>query len=330
MKNKYLQYSTIIILVFFLFSSCENKNQETEKESGIIEEINAFPILYKHFEREADYINTMAPSVIKPEFVFKQLGDNILLIDIRSNEDFVKGHIKNAVNVKPSNIIEYLWKSAVPSKLDKIIIIDKNGNDAGYIAGILRLLNYRNIYSLKWGMAGWNKSFASPWLKATENDKTDIITNIPDSIGIAGNFPYIKSCESTCIDALEKRSNDLLNKDMSENKISINELMLDPDKYYLIAYLPKEIYDMGHIKGSIQYEPRISLVKDSILNTLPLDKTIVTYCYTGHHTAYLTAYLQLLGYNARNLEYGANSFMSSVMRSRGHATFKGSNYPYVK
>lgn len=318
-----------------LISGCSNNanSEGKEKDNAIIEEMNAFPELIKHFERERNYINESAPSVIKPEFVFKQLKGNIHLIDIRSAVDFAKGHIEGAINVSHKNIITHLWEDVVPSKLEKIIIIGYNGNDAGYVASVLQLINYNKVYAMKWGMAGWNKKFATDnWLSKTSNKYANILVSKLDSLNPSGDYPYIKSCESTCMEALEKRATDLLQKDYSEVSIEIDELLANPDDYYIISYMPKKFYDKFHLPTARYYEPFITLTKDSLLNTLPLDKTIVTYCYSGHHSAFVTAFLNILGYKAKNLEYGTNAFMIDALKENKLKVFTTNNlknYPYI-
>jgi hypothetical protein len=39
----------------------------------------------------------------------------------------------------------------------------------------------------------------------------------------------------------------------------------------------------------------------------------VIYCGTGHNSGFATAYLRLLGYDARTLKYGNNGFMYDKM-----------------
>jgi rhodanese-related sulfurtransferase len=55
------------------------------------------------------------------------------------------------------------------------------------------------------------------------------------------------------------------------------------------------------------------------MSTIPLDKTIVVYCGTGHSSAFATAYLRLFGYDARTLRYGNNSFMHNRMIAKKEA-----------
>ena len=47
--------------------------------------------------------------------------------------------------------------------------------------------------------------------------------------------------------------------------------------------------------------------------TIPADKPVVVYCSTGHNSAFATAYLRLLGYDARTLKFGNNGFMFDKM-----------------
>jgi rhodanese-related sulfurtransferase len=49
------------------------------------------------------------------------------------------------------------------------------------------------------------------------------------------------------------------------------------------------------------------------MSTIPVDKTVVVYCGTGHNSGFVTAYLRLFGYDARTLKYGNNGFMHDRM-----------------
>ena len=72
----------------------------------------------------------------------------------------------------------------------------------------------------------------------------------------------------------------------------------------------QEHYDWGHINGAIQYTPKTSLLLDADLKTLPTDKTIVVYCYTGQTSAHVASYLRVLGYDAYTLTFGMNKLFN--------------------
>ena len=77
----------------------------------------------------------------------------------------------------------------------------------------------------------------------------------------------------------------------------------------LITGQTEEYLDPGHIEGAIQYTPSVDLAVDEALKTLPTDKTVVVYCYTGQNSARIAAYLRLLGYDAKSLKFGANGMI---------------------
>ena len=70
---------------------------------------------------------------------------------------------------------------------------------------------------------------------------------------------------------------------------------------------------MGHIEGAMQYTPKVDIHSDEFLNTLPTDKTVVVYCYSGQTSANMAAYLRVLGYDAVSLVFGANGMIHDEM-----------------
>ncbi len=70
--------------------------------------------------------------------------------------------------------------------------------------------------------------------------------------------------------------------------------------------MPIDRYGLGHIPGAIQYTPNQDLYSTAFLNTLPTDKTVVVYGYTGQVSASIATYLRILGYDARSLKFGIN------------------------
>ena len=65
------------------------------------------------------------------------------------------------------------------------------------------------------------------------------------------------------------------------------------------------------------------------------DKKILIYGFTGQTSAFVVAYLRLLGYNAFSLGFGANSFMHDALVSRENwngfkAAEKLNDFPMIK
>jgi len=79
----------------------------------------------------------------------------------------------------------------------------------------------------------------------------------------------------------------------------------------------------------MQYTPKEAIAYDVDLTTLPTDKTVVVYCWTGQTSAFLTAYLRILGYNAKSLVFGANGMIYNDLQ--GHKWSEGeiNDFDYV-
>jgi rhodanese-related sulfurtransferase len=60
----------------------------------------------------------------------------------------------------------------------------------------------------------------------------------------------------------------------------------------------------GCINTSVRVSP-MTIADNTILNLNP-DETVVTYCWTGQTSSMVTAYLNVIGYNALSLSFGIN------------------------
>ena len=87
------------------------------------------------------------------------------------------------------------------------------------------------------------------------------------------------------------------------------------------------LYETGHIPGAYQFTPYSSLSMDTMLKNLPMDKTIIVYCWTGQHSSQVTFALNVMGYNALSLTYGANSLMHSDLTGHKWADTNVRDYP---
>ena len=73
--------------------------------------------------------------------------------------------------------------------------------------------------------------------------------------------------------------------------ITADEVFSNPDKYFIINLERKDKYDDGHIPGAVRYKPEETLGITEEMASIPIDKTIVVYCGTGHNSGFATAYL---------------------------------------
>jgi len=321
-----------ILLVFIAvaFSSCTETTIDSKQATIDISPIvNQPQAIVNFFNNSGDYINdSYSPYLLSVDDV-KDNIDKYLLIDSRYHEDYVKGHIDGAINVDREMIIDFL-KSINIYQYEKIIIIDNTGQGAAYITSILRAIGYGSVYGMKYGMGSWNKLFSDNWKANIGNKYSNYINDEYVKKAPKGKVPEFKTKGRTISEILELRAKEEIKYNFS---ITIDNLIPNIDDYYIVNYWSKANYDKAHLKGAHWYQPKKSLNINQDLSTLPTNKKIVVYCYTGHQGSAVVGYLRLLGYDAYNLRYGANSFMHKAALEHGwHAYIakeKVHEYPLV-
>ena len=329
--------SLILLSVIFgsliLFSCGNSKEDKSEVEiKGL--DIPEFDMLMDHLEYTGDFINsTKTPSYIKAESLHAILNTNINIIDLRKKEDFDKGHIQGAINVPLNKLIKLLEEDIYPAKVEKNILVCYTGQESAYAASALRLLGYANFWNLKYGMSSWNKTFAiDNWTKVSSSKHRAKLEVTGNNKAEPKAFPELKTGELCCIDMLENRVQAIFNEGFEQVCVTADQVFSSLDDYYIINYWPEAHYNMGHIPGAIQYQARESLKRSVDLKTLPIDKPILVYCYTGQTAAYIVSYLRIIGYDAFSLKNGANGFMADVMGKNnlpGWYPSKMNNYNFV-
>ena len=88
---------------------------------------------------------------------------SLTLLDIREPYEFDPMHIKNSLNV-PRGVLEaacdWGFEETVPDiaccREREVIIICRSGNRSVLAAYTMQQMGYKNVYSLKTGLTGWN------------------------------------------------------------------------------------------------------------------------------------------------------------------------------
>ncbi len=333
MKKTAYFISILFISILFLNNSCSSDKPKTKIVTEKTATVPENEALIQFLEQSGNFINNKRiPTLVSAENVRADLK-KYLVIDVRRHDDYVNGHINGAINVNPGDLISYMKKNVAADTYEKIVMVCYAGHRASFSAMILQMLGYSNVYSMKWGMSSWDKNTADKkWLKRI-SDKYSSQLELSDNQKLPKtNLPEIHTGKTLGYDILEARADTILKTLKFE--IGIDKVMNNPDDYYIINYWPEYNYKKGHLPGAVQYTPKLSLIRQMDLLTLPTDKKIVVYCYTGQHASFVAAYLQVLGYDAYALTYGANSFMHTKLTSLkiGHAFNKNDimNYPMVQ
>lgn len=324
----------ILVLTCILFASCNQNKPDKSDTPGNIKTTDETQVLLNFFENTGNLINHEdMPFMVSVDEVHENLN-NYLVIDIRKHDDYVNGHIDGAINVEKQKLYAFMTDSVKASVYKKIVLVCYINHSASYAAMMLRLAGYGNVWSMRYGMSACDPAVAEKkWWKGISNQYAGVLETKENPKPDKGNYPILKTGETTPYKILNKRITELFEK--FTFTIDAERVFANPANYYIICYWPADHYYKGHIPGAIQYTPKSSLIHTAELATLPMDKPIVVYDYTGQHAAFVTAYLQILGYDAYTLHYGANGFMHDKLSSLGigNAYNKAEHfnpYPLVK
>jgi rhodanese-related sulfurtransferase len=305
------------------------------------EEVNESQVLAEYLESAnsplmKDFVNSDMPTIMAASEV-KTLNETnqVYIIDIRSAADFATGHIANAQNVTVADILTHI-KGVNLASYTKVAIVCYTGQTAGFAASILRLMGYDKVFSMKWGMCAWHADFASKWKNtvAAGNAYASQFTATATAKNTAGEMPVLTTGKTTGQEILEARVAAVLTEGFTPASVTSKAVFDNLAGYYIVNYWPAAQYaDPGHIPGAVQYEPKASMKLAADLKTLPTDKPVAVYCYTGQTSAFLSAYLRLLGYDAKSILFGTNGMIYDKMVTAKMATFNDAQvmgYEYVK
>lgn len=324
MIRNYLFLGIAILALPGVFSCKSGENNQTKEQppSAAIKTINPDELISNETKLLLDYLNELGdyvnsrqfPSLIKASSVNEGLDANQLVLDIRTPESYKKGHIKGARNIKFETIPDYFESTIIPFEFDKIIIVSEGGQSSSYATCLLRLMGYGNVYSLRWGMSGWNNEFARDgWFAAIGSDFQDKLETKIYPKAEQHKLPVLSTGGTTGEEVLLARAKQLFSEGIASAHVTSYDVFANTGEFYIMNYIRRDKYEAGHIPGAIRYKPQATLGIVKEMSTIPTDKTSVVYCGTGHNSGFVTAYLRLFGYDAKTLMYGNNSFMYDKM-----------------
>jgi rhodanese-related sulfurtransferase len=99
------------------------------------------------------------PNISQQEFTQLMSAEqaNVLVLDVRTPEEYAEGHVPAAMNVTHTAIKENL-ANLMPHKDKKIIVYCRSGRRASIAAEILTNNGFNNVYHLSGDMNGWTKA----------------------------------------------------------------------------------------------------------------------------------------------------------------------------
>ena len=231
-------------------------------------------------------------------------ADSKYVIDIRSAADFANGHVAGAVNVPITGLLD----EAANAGGKQIWIACYSGQTACFATALLRMYGYPETQALKWGMSGWN-SATDIWSNKVGNSGTGKLTSDAAPALQSYASPTL-STGATSGDAILKARVEAVIKEWGNATVSSADVVANPANYFVNNYFSTEHYTgFGHIEGAARINP-LKIADGSISNLDPT-KPVVTYCYTGQTSAVITAFLRVLGYDAKSMLFGMNGLNHS-------------------
>lgn len=264
----------------------EEATEETKEE--IVEEVSVESLAKDYFTNIPEHIYKIG----QVDFIDKVIaGNDMFILDIRSAEDYGKGHVKGAVNAP--------WGTAISDSLNKVpqdqevFIYCYSGQTAGQAVATLNVagINARSV-NLGWNFGISKVEGVDAVTETTANEFGSDIYEVNAQVQIVLDSYYAGLAEV---------------KDTTYGNYKISEAnlkaMIDNDEdFYLLSARGAEDFGKAHIKGANNVPFNASFVDN--LGGVPMDKKVVVYCYSGQTAGQATAIMKILGYDAVSLNGG--------------------------
>lgn len=92
-------------------------------------------------------------TVKAPDLNTELAAGGLVVLDVRTPEEFAEGHIEGAINIQITDLIPNL--SQLPDKAAKVVILCKSGHRGAMGLMALRMLGYTDVRNLAGGMGAW-------------------------------------------------------------------------------------------------------------------------------------------------------------------------------
>ncbi|MBN2669464.1 MAG: rhodanese-like domain-containing protein [Bacteroidales bacterium] len=311
--KKFLIYTFLLAFVAsFSFTGCKYEPTECN-----CDETSAYETLTSYLvENDMDLPDILTTWIVSRPTTIDEVSTFISsynIFDLRSASDFGNGHIEGAINVTLGNLLDNAATTTKP-----ILVVCYTGQTAAHAVVALRLSGYSDAKVLMWGMSGWTSALSGSWLANSGNENgvvgvghanwstagvtTDATNGMPDLVASANDGAGI----------LAERVDEMLTKGFIG--VASATVLGSPDNYFINNFWAQADVDhYGHIKGAHRINPLS--IEGGEIEKLDPDKQICTYCWTGQTSSMITAYLNVIGFNATSLKFGANSMIYSQLES---------------
>jgi len=319
-KNNFFRMSLLIFAALLIsFTSCRKDDDSTETPT-----VDYKKEMVNYMKANGMDLNEVLTAwIIKAHDVDSIGVNNFYIIDLRSSTDFNAGHIEGAHNTTLANIVT----EAGNANGKPIVVACYTGQTAAHGHVALRLSGYSNCKILLFGMSSWNADF-DHWTPnvgdvGTSSPNWSSTNTLADNV--AFSEPTFTTSATTGQAILAERVQKMIGNGFQGVKNT--DVLATPSNYFINNYWAESDVDhYGHIKEAHRIKEDLTLASGGF-KFYDKDATVVTYCWTGQTSSAITAYLNILGYNAKSLKFGANGMIYSDLQH--HKWSSSGNYTYV-
>ncbi len=314
-KFAMLAFAALLIVT----TSCDKDDDEVDDPIVVVDN---YALMTDYLKANTMDLTDVATSWTISAHDLDSLINDYYVIDLRASADYTTGHIPGSVNTTLANILT----EAGNSDGKPIVVVCYTGQTASHGHVALRLSGYTDSRILLFGMSSWNVDFDS-W-SANIGDvavgHTNWSTTNTIATNVAYSLPTFTSSKTAGQEILEERVQEMLDNGLQG--VTNADVLATPTNYFINNYWASTDVDhYGHIKTAYRIQEDLSLAADGFKN-LDKDATIVTYCWTSQTSSLITAYLNILGYDAKSLKFGANGMIHTALQS--HKWIASGDYTY--
>ena len=321
MKTRnFFKFFLIIAVSALSFSSCIKKEDEPQ--------VDYYKVMTEYMATNTmDLPDVIASGVVTATAVNADKSA-YYIIDLRSAADFAAGHIEGAVNSTVKDVLTAAQNAGTKT----ILLVCYTGQNAAYANVCLRLSGYKTSKIMKWGMSAWGPAFDKWTANVSDQavNHTNWSTTNTIKAPVTFSLPTFTATAQVGADILKERVRVALDKGFQNVKAV--DVLPNSGNYFLVNYWTEaDVNQYGHIKGAYRLNETLKLTDATGFKNLNASGVVVPYCWTGQTSAMVSAYLTVLGYDAKGLLFGTNNMIGSKLLKNSWTLEKPSaNLPTVK
>lgn len=295
-----------LVLVFSL-AACgggkepANNNQNTDNQGTKTNVVEDAAMAY--FANFADDRNIISTAKLLEKMA---AGEDMFILDVRQADAYATSHLKGAVNAPYGkdvvNALEH-----IPNDVT-VYVNCYSGQTSSQVVALLRAAGKYAVNISSGFNSGISKTEGvDAWLETTVNALPTETYAVDDEIE-AAIAKYFTDAAGTFAS-------------FHFGVAKVKELVdAESTAYTILDVRQAKDYEAGHIAGAMNIPFGKNM--QTSFNTIPKDKPVVVYCYSGQTASQVLGILRLLGYEAYNMPGG--------MGAEGGSGWLGAGNPVVQ